>query len=173
MHSFNEYLQHKNQVYEENMLQKGALSALAGLSAAGAAHADKFHLRGDAESVKPQMNMQIPATGAALKSFLKHGEYEQGMKGNKAIKEITIDVMNIKERNQDSFVVSIDAEVEAPDRATAKRILVSELMKVAAQKGVQREMIGLLRSLQSQMNEAANQIFNLELEITSKGARWI
>lgn len=173
MHSFHEYLQHKEPVLEENMLQRGAMGALAGLSAAGAAHADKFHLSGEADSFKPQMNMQIPSEGIALKSFVKHGDYEQGMKGNKAIKSITIDVMETKERHGDSFIVSVDADVEAPDRATAKRILVSELMKVAAQKGVQKEMMGLLKSLQSQMNEAASQIFNLELEITSKGARWV
>jgi hypothetical protein len=173
MQSFHEYLNNKNDLLEENMLQKGALGVMAGLSAAGAANAEKFSLSGEADSFKPQINMQMPAGSIALKSFVKHGDYENGMKGNKAIKSITIDVMETKERHGDSFIVSIDAQIEAPDRATAKKILVSELMKVAAQKGIQKEMIGLLKSLQNQMNESTGTIFDLELEITSKGAKWV
>ena len=172
MKSFSKYRM-EEKIINEGMLQQASLGALAGIAAAHGAKADTFNLSADADRFTPAFNTHIPANATALQSFAQHAEWEKAIKSNPAIKDITIDIMRTTQRIGSEFSVSVSATIQAPDRATAKKILVSQMMKVAAQRGVQKDMIKLLGTLKDKMDESQMPTFEIEMEITKDGAHWI
>lgn len=148
---------------------------LANLAGAGSANAEEpFHMGGTA-LIRGQSIKNLQQDEYFINSWTMHKESIQREMGkNPKISSLFIEITTEDHQGKKIAVVTLEAQITAEDKITAKQILIREITRSAAKVGLQAEAIrGLKQIFASNVrNENNNSLFTLKLVIMSDRAYW-
>lgn len=172
MKNFKEWLL-DNELNERNMgwLGAGAMALASMFPSTAKAQDPTHHLSGEQLVDMGQSYKKLESDERFIKSWtiLKENLTTE-LKAKPYIKNLLIDIVTEDYQGKKIAVVSITADIQAPDQEHAKKILIYEIMKASGKVGLQGEAIKGLRKIFQ--NENVEQLFRLKLLITPTGASW-
>lgn len=134
------------------------------------------HFANDALVHLGKSNRQMDADEIFIKVWEKYkNQFTANMKAKPYITEFYMSVATVEENGQKKALVKIGAEILAPNREQAKRMLIAEIMRETGKLNMQGVAIKALKDMMQTMDvveQQQGQKIKLQLTITPHTAYW-